>query len=945
MPRARATLSTTSGRAVLLALLLAGLPPAATAASFPPHLRFRSVSTSRVTVHYHQGLETMARRAAALATEILTAHEQRYGVREARVQIVLADVEDDANGFASPLPYPLVHLRAVAPHGNDELGNYHDWQEVLLSHELAHIVHLGEAHGLVRAGRHVFGRAPFLFPNATTPTWMVEGLATYEETERTPFGRGRNPDSRMVLRMAALEADFPGEDRAVGGLDRWPAGQAPYLFGEAFLDDLSDRFGASTLRELARVHSGRIIPYLDELTAKKVTGTSFHALWKDWERRAREEFEAEAGIRKARGLTPARRLTEAGVRQTNPRYSPDGTLLAYTSRVLTRFREIRTMRADGTGDRRVARRNGGTALSWTPDGRTLVYDEPEAYRAFAQYSDLRAVDVASGRVRRLTHGLRARDPDVASDGRRVVFVRQHADRSELAVAALDGGGVRDLTASPAGVQWSGPRWSPRADAIAASRWRPGGWLDVVLVDPATGASTPLVEDRAKDVEPAWSPGGEYVLFRSDRDGISNLYAFRLADRALLRVSNVLGGAFTPDVSPAGDRLAFSDYSARGYDLFSMPLDLAALPPAEPFVDTYPAAAESATLPLETKDRAYRPLPVMLPRFWTPSFERAAGENRFGVATAGGDPLFRHAYVLNAYWGSDTHRVGSFGLYQYDRFRPTFLAAYEDTHDPASAGSIRHTRELNLSASLPVRRTLRSSHSLSLAWRRSRESRERTPSPRGRDFGGLETGWTFSSVKQYPYSISAVDGVRMRVAYLKEEPAFGSDFSMGKLFADARAYVPLLVPGDALAVRLGGGTTFGERTFTDSYAVGGFPSGSLRDLLGSNLSVLRGYPDDAFIGRRFLHANLEYRVPLARPQHGWRTLPIFVRHMHASVFVDAAHAWNGGFRWSDVKTGLGAAVGFDVSVSPGLPLTAMVGVARGLADKGETQVYFRTGLAF
>jgi hypothetical protein len=47
----------------------------------------------------------------------------------------------------------------------------------------------------------------------------------------------------------------------------------------------------------------------------------------------------------------------------------------------------------------------------------------------------------------------------------------------------------------------------------------------------------------------------------------------------------------------------------------------------------------------------------------------------------------------------------------------------------------------------------------------------------------------------------------------------------------------------------------------------------------------------------------------------------------------------------MKTGVGVAVGADLSVNPGLPLTATLGVARGVAEKGETQVYFRTGLAF
>ena len=74
-----------------LGLLL--LVTAAEGASFPPHLRFRSLDTSRVTVHYHQGLEALARQAATLSDEILARHEGRYGVRMPRVHVVLTDVE------------------------------------------------------------------------------------------------------------------------------------------------------------------------------------------------------------------------------------------------------------------------------------------------------------------------------------------------------------------------------------------------------------------------------------------------------------------------------------------------------------------------------------------------------------------------------------------------------------------------------------------------------------------------------------------------------------------------------------------------------------------------------------------------------------------------------------------------------------------------------------
>jgi len=149
----------------------------------------------------------------------------------------------------------------------------------------------------------------------------------------------------------------------------------------------------------------------------------------------------------------------------------------------------------------------------------------------------------------------------------------------------------------------------------------------------------------------------------------------------------------------------------------------------------------------------------------------------------------------------------------------------------------------------------------------------------------------------------------------------------------------------LALRAGGGATVGSPGFVRSFAVGGFPDANLFDLVRTNVAVLRGYPDNAFTGRRFAVANAEYRFPLATPQRGVRSLPFFIRHVSGSVFADAAHAWNEGFELRDVKTSAGAALGLDWYLGHRVPLTTTVGVARGFADGGETRFYFRAGLAF
>src|SRR5262249_57291620 len=121
-----------------------------------------------------------------------------------------------------------------------------------------------------------------------------------------------------------------------------------------------------------------------------------------------------------------------------------------------------------------------------------------------------------------------------------------------------------------------------------------------------------------------------------------------------------------------------------------------------------------------------------------------------------------------------------------------------------------------------------------------------------------------TVKQYPYSISPLDGWRLRFAFLKESPALGSDVSLGKLTLDARVYTRVFGDRDVLAVRAGGGTTFGSPGFRRSFAVGGFPDSDLFHLVRPNGAGLRRYSDHPFHGRPLAAPDPEDRFPPAPP---------------------------------------------------------------------------------
>ena len=146
------------------------------------------------------------------------------------------------------------------------------------------------------------------------------------------------------------------------------------------------------------------------------------------------------------------------------------------------------------------------------------------------------------------------------------------------------------------------------------------------------------------MEPAWTPDGGQVVFRSDRDGVSNLYALRVADCALRQVSNVLGGAFTPDVAPDGRQLTFASYSARGSDVHVIfPIDAqrveaeelkAAVDEEDDKLLADDRAQFNARVDTRTQARVGRPLRIAINPARLHFFDPRTGESLLAEARAG-----------------------------------------------------------------------------------------------------------------------------------------------------------------------------------------------------------------------------------------------------------------------------------------------------------------------
>jgi hypothetical protein len=551
----------------------------------------------------------------------------------------------------------------------------------------------------------------------------------------------------------------------------------------------------------------------------------------------------------------------------------------------------------------------------------------------------------------------------------VAFTTFRQDSSDLWVADAELGRRRRLIESPAGEQVYSPRFSPDGRTVAASVWRRGGYRDIELVDVESGERRRLTNDRALDTGPCFTPDGRWVVFASDRTGISNLYAYDLREDQLRQVTNVISGAYNPDVAPDGESVVFTGFSSRGFDLHVMPFDPASFRdpgPARPRPDADPRA-EPATPRM--RERRYSPWGTLAPRSWM----LGLGSDSFGQALTltafGEDAASTHRIGTALTVGLERGDVGYDLSYEYRRFRPTislrharWTAPRESFRvDTASVPFVEETLLFEADVSVQLQRGI-GAHRIWAGYelqysRATTDLTDQAFDPGGRPprfpaslglFSGVRFGWSFSNSRSSVRAISPESGRSISTSVTLFHPALGSDSFQVTFRYRWSEYI--LMPWrhhHVLALSLGGGISAGDGG--DSFYLGGYPE---QDLITSLINqaplggtYLRGYAPGVIGGSQYHLLNAEYRFPLWAPERGISTLPVFLSHLWLAVFCDVGGAFARDLDVDELLVGVGGELVIRVVIGYQLPFTFRIGYARGVMEDGIDQFFAVLGLPF
>lgn len=550
----------------LLLGLLALAPGPSDAATYDPKLRWRTLRTEHFNIHFHQGEEQLAEEFSAKVEEIYaTMSAELQWKLKMRTDLVLTDRTDRANGFATAVPYNAITIYVTAPWEDSTLSLYEDWGEAIFTHELTHVLHMESNHGIVAAARAVIGRISS--SNDVSPWWMVEGLATFQETRHTAGGRGRTPYVDMIKRTAMIEDDWP----ALGNLDglqaRVPAGNIRYLFGQDFMQYVSDHTGDDVWTRWVHTY-GSSIPYF--IPAKKVFGQSLQSLYYDWRLDRRSHYFTDIAALEAVGIREGKVISKPDASCTAPSFAPDDSRLIWSCYDNHTGNALWTAEGDGSGAHILKQDFGAKSFTWRSDAKSFVYATTHVVNRFNTWSDIYMFDLKSQRVKALTSGARARDPDFSPDGSQLLVITNDAQDNNLEVMTVDQRRT-PITDNTHHTQYSTPRYRPDGSVIAVSIWE-DGQRDLWLIRPDGTRVRRLTLDAAIDRDPAWSADGRWLFFASDRTGIPNIFAIDTQDDHLWQVTNVRTGAAKPSLSPDLSRMAYDQYSHDGWDIRLMKLD-------------------------------------------------------------------------------------------------------------------------------------------------------------------------------------------------------------------------------------------------------------------------------------------------------------------------------------------------------------------------------------
>lgn len=867
-----------------------------------PEFNWHSFETDHFHIHFHDETEQTAREAATVA-EIIYPHVTELYEYEppSKTHLVLIDPDDYSNGAAYYYDNKMVIWASPL---DFELRGSHRWLQNVITHEFTHIVSLQKAMkaGLTFPGAYLqlmgyedekrkdvlYGfpnaMASFPIPGTVVPPWLAEGVAQYMYEGATWDHWDTHRD--MILRDRSLHNNLLSFDEINTFGKRGIGNESTYNTGFAFCKYIANQYGPEKLRELMEDLSDPFQFSISDAMYNVLGEDGFYIY---------NRFLESMNTRYLRLTNPininpitGNIIKDSGTYNAHPTWNPDGSGFAWITNMNNDyFGQTELFFHDFTKDEEKKLISGiHSAPSWHPDGQIIYYTKKSTFpnKHGSKYYDIYQYNIDLDEETRLTHDARSFSP---------VFIP--IDSSIAYLATYDGGQnifMYDLK-SDTSLQLTHFDERPILSSLSYDSTNhrllftstKHHYRDIHFLNMDDLSTGPFLENNLWDERDIQITPDGSLLYSDDRTGIYNVYISDLSDTTQGFITNVIGGAFMPNMNQKGQVL-YSLYEDGGYKIAL--LDSINMMEDEfiGYSPTFYLRHDSFEEPILTKnDSKSEPYTDQFPKmFIMPKLLMDYGTLKPGFYFYSNEIIDR----LNVFGGASMNSLKDtdlFFIFEFRRFFPTlFFETFYLTRHISDSYKYRNTYPIEdeikfrltffrSGIKLPFYGSQFQFYSI---WQRYRAFISESIPTEGL-LGGISydyyrsssigMNWTFDQVKRrYDKNINPSKGYHLWTTMDLEK----NDFIEGLDFSDAGTLNEKFKPNNLFKWQ-GGGEYHYEIPTTDRWTLstslkGGFALASTEvdsffHFFNGGLTGIKGYPFYSIEGTHFGLFETTFRFPL------------------------------------------------------------------------------------
>ena len=550
---------------------------------FHPELEWYTITTKHFQVHYHTEARRTAEVVSKIAEEVWGPITSLYQYEPGVVHFVIKDIDDYSNGATYFFDNKIEIWTSALDY---DLRGAHNWLRNVISHEFTHMVQIQSAMKTTRAIPSLFfqvlnyddERRPdvlYGYPNVVVsyplaminvPAWFAEGTAQYMRKEFNYDNWDTHRD--MILRSYALDGNMLTWNQ-MGVFGKTSLGnESVYNSGFALTRYISQKYGEDKLRKISKALSN-LGTFTIDAAFEKVIGKDGEQLYEEWKNYVTKDYKKRSESVLA-NLVVGDTIAKVGFGNFYPSFSPDGKKILYISNKSADYFGLSGIYEYDIATKKDKNLVSGvrSTFDWIPGQNKIIYarlteDNPNGYNVH----DIYEYDLDLEKETRLTYDLRANQPSVSNDGKKIVFLFQKDGTTNLGLVDINGKNFRSLTDYKNGEQVYNPKFF-NDDSFIIFDYSYANTRDIAKVSSDSGKVEFILAGDNDDRNPVFDKQGD-LIYASDETGIFNLYTFNLKTKKKKQLTNVIGGAFMPDIDDNGN-IVYAGYTSTGYKIFYLP---------------------------------------------------------------------------------------------------------------------------------------------------------------------------------------------------------------------------------------------------------------------------------------------------------------------------------------------------------------------------------------